>query len=177
MTETPPRRNMGPGSQTWSGIKQRSPLWTEWLTHTCENITLPQTSFAVGKMTWPSITVIVEDEDETSLNVFRKKLDILRVGLKTISWFQWHLLMEKIPTLTDAFGLRPVCVTHTCYFQFTKSMRAIFVMLHGLCREAEWMVFSFNRSMSHDILTKYFERLNTSREQRNKVEISLRGKV
>ena len=25
------------------------PLWTEFLTHTCENITLPQTSFAGGK--------------------------------------------------------------------------------------------------------------------------------
>ena len=32
------------------------PLWTEFLTHACENITLPQTSFAGGKnavkMSW-----------------------------------------------------------------------------------------------------------------------------
>ena len=34
-----PRRSMGPGSQTGCDIIQR-PQWTEWLTHTCENITL-----------------------------------------------------------------------------------------------------------------------------------------
>ena len=27
---------------------QAPPLWTEFLTHACENITLPQTSFAIG---------------------------------------------------------------------------------------------------------------------------------
>ena len=27
-------------------------LWTEFLTHACENITLPQTSFAGGNYTW-----------------------------------------------------------------------------------------------------------------------------
>ena len=44
-----PRRSMGPGSQTGSDIIETpSSLWTEWLTHTCENITLPQTSFAGG---------------------------------------------------------------------------------------------------------------------------------
>ena len=32
---------------TWSGTP--SPLWTEFLTHASENITLPQTSFAGGK--------------------------------------------------------------------------------------------------------------------------------
>ena len=29
-----------------------SPLWTEWLTDRCKNITLPQTSFAGGKYAW-----------------------------------------------------------------------------------------------------------------------------
>ena len=47
----------------WTGIPQatwdqtarqeltsyRDPLWTEWLTDRCKNITLPQTSFAGGK--------------------------------------------------------------------------------------------------------------------------------
>ena len=81
--DPPPRRNMGPGSQTESDIIQRPPcprgggclpqcmlgyclppkkeappsrppprrnqdLCTEFLTHTSENITLPQTSFAIG---------------------------------------------------------------------------------------------------------------------------------
>ena len=42
LTDPPPWRNMGPCTET--------PLpWTEWLTHACENITLPQTSFAGGK--------------------------------------------------------------------------------------------------------------------------------
>ena len=39
----PPRRNMGPGSQTGSDItRSPPPRWTEWLTHTSE---LAQTSF------------------------------------------------------------------------------------------------------------------------------------
>ena len=37
--QRPVRRNMGPGSQAGSDITER---WTD----TCENITLPQTSFA-----------------------------------------------------------------------------------------------------------------------------------
>ena len=51
-TETPRQRphgrNMGLGNQSGSDIIQRPPLWTEWLIHSCENITLPQTSFAGG---------------------------------------------------------------------------------------------------------------------------------
>ena len=47
-TDTP-GRNMGPETETpWKeygtrqpDMKWPSPLWTEWLTHTCENITLP----------------------------------------------------------------------------------------------------------------------------------------
>ena len=35
---------------------RQTPLWTEFLTHTTENITLPQTSFAGGKNT-PNMTV------------------------------------------------------------------------------------------------------------------------
>ena len=41
-----PRRHMRPGSQTGSDIIQRPPCG---MTDTCENITLPQTSFAGGK--------------------------------------------------------------------------------------------------------------------------------
>ena len=40
------------GGCTWSWrgyLPRYSPLWTEFLTHACENITLPQTSFAGGK--------------------------------------------------------------------------------------------------------------------------------
>ena len=49
VTETP--RTETPPGQTGSDIIQRPPPppWTEWLTHACENITLPQTSFAGGK--------------------------------------------------------------------------------------------------------------------------------
>ena len=43
---TPPRRNMGAGSQTGSDIIHILPCGQ---TNTCENITLSQTSFAGGK--------------------------------------------------------------------------------------------------------------------------------
>ena len=54
-----PGRNMGPETETpqkehGTGLPDRkwhhpgSSLWTEWLIHACENITLPQISFAVG---------------------------------------------------------------------------------------------------------------------------------
>ena len=43
----------GPGGCTWSRgggyLPKYSPLWTGFLTHTCENITLPQTSFTGSK--------------------------------------------------------------------------------------------------------------------------------
>ena len=49
----------GPGGCTWSGgvylapggvpAQEPPPLWTEFLTHASENITLSQTSFAGGK--------------------------------------------------------------------------------------------------------------------------------
>ena len=49
-TETSLRRNMGLGSQTESDIIYRPlhylPLWREWLTDRCKNITLPRSSFA-----------------------------------------------------------------------------------------------------------------------------------
>ena len=49
--QRPPKRNNGPGSQTGNDILQRPlPLWTEPLTHACENITLSQTLFADGKL-------------------------------------------------------------------------------------------------------------------------------
>ena len=43
-----PERNMGPSSQIGSDILHPSPLWTEWLKHACEYITIPETSFADG---------------------------------------------------------------------------------------------------------------------------------
>ena len=44
-----PKRKMGKGSQTGIDIIHRTPIWTEWTTDRCKNITLPQTSFAGGK--------------------------------------------------------------------------------------------------------------------------------
>ena len=40
-------RHIPPGSRP--PLEQAPPLWTEFLTHACENITLLQTSFAGGK--------------------------------------------------------------------------------------------------------------------------------
>ena len=37
-----------PGHLTWDACWEANPLWTEGMTHACENITLPQTSFAGG---------------------------------------------------------------------------------------------------------------------------------
>ena len=48
-TETPPRKEMGPGSQTGSDIIQ-SPPPVDRMTDASESITLPQTSFAGGKI-------------------------------------------------------------------------------------------------------------------------------
>ena len=47
-----PRTQMGPPTQTETPLRpgRRSPLWTEWLTDKCKRITLPQTSFANGKI-------------------------------------------------------------------------------------------------------------------------------
>ena len=44
----PPLEQAPPWEQTPLG-PGTPPLWTEFLTHACENITLPQTSFAGGK--------------------------------------------------------------------------------------------------------------------------------
>ena len=38
----------GSAPGTPPGTRHHPPLWTEFLTHACENITLPQTSFAGG---------------------------------------------------------------------------------------------------------------------------------
>ena len=43
------------------------PLWTEFLTHASENITLSQTSFAGGKNTWMRIDVDVDPPPSVSL--------------------------------------------------------------------------------------------------------------
>ena len=43
------------------------PPWTEFLTHACENITLPQTSFAGGKYT---VTYHLNDAQSWTLLVF-----------------------------------------------------------------------------------------------------------
>ena len=39
----------GPGGVVSQHALRQTPLWTEFLTHATENITLPQTSFAGGK--------------------------------------------------------------------------------------------------------------------------------
>ena len=44
----PAERHAGIPPAMHAGITPPSPLWTEFLTHASENITLPQTSFAGG---------------------------------------------------------------------------------------------------------------------------------
>ena len=42
--------------------RQTHPPWTEGMRHACENITLPQTSFAGGKYTFVVYTCFFSDE-------------------------------------------------------------------------------------------------------------------
>ena len=46
--QRPPRRNMGPGSQTGSDIQRPPPSPVDRMIDMCKSITLPQTSFAGG---------------------------------------------------------------------------------------------------------------------------------
>ena len=108
---------MGPGSQIGSeesDIIQRPPLWTEWLTDRCNNITLPQTSFAGGnnrlvphlwgwrpssEKSWISRWQVaqLQSRDEVSCYFFEEG----------DAW--WHLLMLKPGMANKQLIWFPVC--------------------------------------------------------------------